>query len=105
MCRDSVPLQPCRIGLCRIEDFISGGYILHPLLHVSGHLAHNAVVLVHGVACAAAQSLGYLLWQLGHLEDGRKARERDQGGGELEVSHEHPETALQICCSGNWSAK
>ena len=105
--RDSIPLQPRRIGLCTIKDLIPGAYILHPLLHVSGHLAHNAVVLVHSVTCAAAQSLGYLLWQFGHLEDGRKARERDQGGGELEVSHflttlsdEPPDDALLLEVNG-----
>ena len=83
---DPVTLQPRRIGLCRIEDLIPGGDVLHPLLHVSGHFADNAVVLVHGIRSAAAQGLGYLLRQFGHLEDGRKARERDQGGGELEVN-------------------
>ena len=83
--RDSVPLKSRRIRFCRIEDLIPGGYILHPLLHVSGHLANYAVVLVHGVTSASNQGLGYLLRHLGHLEDGRKARERDQGGGELEV--------------------
>ena len=46
---------------------------MHPLLHMSGLLANNAVVLVHGIARAAAQGLGYLLRELGHLEEGRKA--------------------------------
>ena len=73
MCRDSISLQPRRVGLCRIEDLIPGGYILHPLLHMSGHLADNAVVLVHGIARAAAQGLWNLLGQLRHLEGGRKA--------------------------------
>ena len=82
---DSIPLQPRRIGLCTIKDFIPGGYILHSLLHVSGHLADYAVVLVYGIRSAAAQGLWNLLGQLRHLEDGRKARERDQGGGRLEV--------------------
>jgi hypothetical protein len=45
-------------------------------------LPNNAVVLVHGIRSAAAQGLGYLLRQLCHLEDERKARERDQGGRE-----------------------
>ena len=69
---------------------------------MSGLLPNNAVVLVHGIARAAAQGLWNLLWQLRHLVDGRKARDRDQGGGELEVSiclttpfDEPPETALQ----------
>ena len=44
------------------------------------------MVLVQGIARAAAQGLVYFLRELGHLEDGRKARERDQGGGELEVN-------------------
>ena len=66
---------------------MSSSDVLHPLLHMSWHFANNAVVLVHGIARAAAQGLGYLLRELGHLEDGRKARERDQGGGGLEVSH------------------
>ena len=73
--RDSVPLQPCRLCLSTVKYFIPGGDVLHALLHMSRHFAHYAMVLVHGVASAAAQSLGYLLWQLGHLEDGRKARE------------------------------
>ena len=58
---DSVSLQSRRICFAAIEYFIPGGDVLHPLFHVSGHFADNAMVLVHGVACAAAQSLGYLL--------------------------------------------
>ena len=84
--RDSVPLKSRRIGFCTIEDLIPGGYILHPLLHMSTHLANYAVVLVHGVASASNQGLGYILRELGHLEDGRKARERGQAGEEFEVS-------------------
>ena len=98
MRRDSIPLQSRPIRFCRIEDFIPGGYILHPLLHVSGHLANYAAVLVHGVASASNQGLGYLLRELGHLEDGRKARERGQGGGEPNFSDE-PLTNLQMTLS------
>ena len=83
---NSIPLQPRRICLCRIENLIPGGDVLHSRLHVSGQFPYYSVVFVSGIRSAAAQGLGYLLWQLGHLEDGRKARERDQGGGELEVS-------------------
>ena len=46
---------------------------MHPLLHMSGHFANNAVVLVQGIARAAAQGLWNLLGQLRHLEGGRKA--------------------------------
>ena len=70
---DPIPLKPRRVGLCAVQDLMPGGYILHPLLHMSGHLADNAVVLVHGIRSAAAQGFGYLLRQLGHLEGGRKA--------------------------------
>ena len=70
---DPIPLKPRRVGLCAVQDLMPGGYILHPLLHMSGHLADNAVVLVHGIRSAAAQGLWNLLGQLRHLEDGRKA--------------------------------
>ena len=61
--RDPIPLKPRRIGLRAIEDLISSSAVLHPLLHVPGHLADDAVVLVHCITRAAAQSLGYhLLW-------------------------------------------
>ena len=67
--RDSIPLQPRRIGLCRIENLIPGSDVLHPLLHVPRHLSNYAMVLVHGIARATPQGLGYLLWyELGHLE-------------------------------------
>ena len=62
VCRDSIPLQSRRVGLCTIEDFISSCDVLHPLLHVSWHLSDDAVVFVHGIACATPQSFGYLLW-------------------------------------------
>ena len=65
---DSVPLQSRRICLAAIEYFIPGAYVLHPLLHVSGHLADNSMMLVHGIASATAQRFGYLRWQLGHLQ-------------------------------------
>ena len=57
---DSVPLQSCRVCLSTVKDFIPGGDVLHSRLNVPWLFAYYAVVLVHGVACAAAQSLGYL---------------------------------------------
>ena len=71
---DSVPLQSRRVCLCTVKDLIPGGDVLHALLHMARHFANNATVLVHGIRGAAAQSVGYLLWQFGHLEDRRKAR-------------------------------
>ena len=84
--RHPISLKPRRICLCRVQDLISSSDVLQPLLNVPGHLADNAVVLVHGMARAAAQGLVYLLRELGHLEDGRKALDNGQGGGEFEVS-------------------
>ena len=71
--RDPIPLKSRRVGLCAIENFMSCSDVLHPLLHMSWHFANNAVVLVHGIARAAAQGLWNLLGQLRHLEGGRKA--------------------------------
>ena len=64
--RDSIPLQPRRVGLCTIEDLIPGGDVLYSLLDVPRKLVDNALMLVQGVAGASSQVLGYLLWQLGH---------------------------------------
>ena len=71
--RNSVPLQPRRICLRASKYFIPRGNILHSCLCVSWHFPNNAVVLVHGIARAAAQGLWNLLGQLRHLEGGRKA--------------------------------
>ena len=73
--RDPIPLKSRRICFRASKYFIPGGNVLHSCLCVSWLLPNNAVVLVQGIARAAAQGLWNLFYgQLRHLKGAGEKR-------------------------------
>ena len=61
---DSIPFEPCVIGFCACENFVSGRNIIHLPLHVHWHLSHDSTMLIERIRSAALQCFWNLLLHL-----------------------------------------